>query len=36
VQNGLGICILSTSHGIMDGLAAKNAKVGGELLCEVW
>jgi len=36
VQNGLGICILSTSHGIMDGIAAKSANVGGELLCEVW
>jgi len=36
VQNGLGICILSTSHGIMDGIAAKSANVGGELLCEIW
>ncbi len=36
VQNGLGICILSTSRGIMDGIAAKSANMGGELLCEVW
>jgi len=36
VQNGLGICILSTSRGVMDGITARNAKVGGELLCEVW
>jgi len=36
VQNGLGICILSTSRGLMDGFAARNANVGGELLCEVW
>ncbi len=36
VQNGLGICILSTSRGIMDGDAAREQKVGGELLCEIW
>ncbi len=36
VQNGLGICILSTSSGIMDGNAARDKKVGGELLCEIW
>ena len=36
VQNGLGICILSTSSGVMDGAAAREKKVGGELLCEIW
>ena len=36
VQNGLGICILSTSHGVLDGLSAQEAKVGGELLCDIW
>jgi small subunit ribosomal protein S8 len=36
VQNGLGICILSTSHGIMDGVSAASSRVGGELLCEIW
>ncbi|MDL2209279.1 30S ribosomal protein S8 [Desulfovibrio sp. OttesenSCG-928-O18] len=36
VQNGLGICILSTSRGVMDGEAARERKVGGELLCEIW
>ena len=36
VQNGLGICILSTSHGVLDGLSAQDAKVGGELLCVIW
>ena len=36
VQNGLGICILSTSGGVMDGLSARDRKVGGELLCEIW
>ncbi len=36
VQNGLGICILSTSRGVLDGVSAQEAKVGGELLCEIW
>ncbi len=36
VQNGLGISILSTSSGVMDGKSAQDKKVGGELLCEVW
>ena len=36
VQNGLGICILSTSSGVMDGSTARDRKVGGELLCEIW
>ena len=36
VQNGLGICILSTSSGVLDGMTAHADKTGGELLCEVW
>ncbi len=36
VQNGLGICILSTSRGVLDGISAAEKKVGGELLCEIW
>jgi len=36
VQNGLGICILSTSHGVLVGGQAATEKVGGELLCEIW
>ena len=36
VQNGLGICVLSTSRGVMGGLPARESKVGGELLCEIW
>jgi small subunit ribosomal protein S8 len=36
VQNGLGICILSTPQGILEGGEAKARNVGGELLCEVW
>ena len=36
VQNGLGICILSTSSGVLEGCTAREKKVGGELLCEIW
>jgi len=36
VQNGLGICILSTSRGVLEGTAAKEANAGGEILCEIW
>ena len=36
VQNGLGICVLSTSSGVLDGKSASDRKVGGELLCEIW
>lgn len=36
VQNGLGICIISTSQGILEGSAARDRNVGGELLCEIW
>jgi len=35
-HSGLGICILSTSQGIMTGRQARKQRVGGELLCEVW
>lgn len=36
VLDGLGISILSTSHGVMSDRRAKAQKVGGELLCTVW
>jgi len=36
VLGGLGINILSTSHGVMTGKAARKANVGGEILCEVY
>jgi len=36
VCSGLGISIMSTSQGVMTGKKARNAKVGGEVLCEVW
>jgi small subunit ribosomal protein S8 len=34
--NGLGVVIVSTPLGIMTGVAAKNKKVGGEVLCSVF
>ena len=36
VQNGLGINIVSTSKGILDGQKARDQRVGGELMCEIW
>jgi small subunit ribosomal protein S8 len=36
VRNGLGVAILSTSRGILSDRAAREAEVGGEVLCEVW
>jgi len=35
VLNGLGIAILSTSHGIMTDKEARTQKVGGEVLCHI-
>ena len=36
ILNGLGISILSTSKGVMSDREARQQKVGGEVLCEVW
>ena len=36
ILNGLGIAIVSTSHGVMTGKQAKADKVGGEVLCYVY
>ncbi len=36
VRNGLGIAVLSTSRGVMSDRGAREAAVGGEVLCEVW
>ena len=35
VLGGLGICILSTSHGVLTGKQAKVKGLGGEILCSV-
>lgn len=36
ILNGLGIAIVSTSHGVMTGKQAKSENVGGEVLCYVY
>jgi small subunit ribosomal protein S8 len=36
VRNGLGLAIVSTSKGILEGEVARSLKAGGELLCTVW
>lgn len=36
VKSGLGAAILSTSQGVMDDVTARDAKIGGEVLCTIW
>lgn len=36
ILNGLGIAIVSTSHGVLTGKQAHRENVGGELLCYVY
>lgn len=36
VKSGLGLCILSTSKGLMTNSDAKRQKLGGELICEIY
>lgn len=36
VRGGLGVAIVSTSKGVMTDRAAREAKVGGEILCTVF
>jgi small subunit ribosomal protein S8 len=36
VLSGLGTLIMSTNRGIITGSAAKEQRVGGELVCRVW
>lgn len=36
VVGGMGINILTTPKGVMTGRAARKARVGGEVLCEIW
>ncbi len=36
IFGGIGMVILSTSKGIIDGKKARDMKVGGELLCYIW
>lgn len=36
VRNGFGILIVSTNRGIVEGSYARNKRLGGEVLCEVY
>jgi small subunit ribosomal protein S8 len=36
VLGGLGVAVLSTSHGLMTDREARQRRVGGEILCYVW
>ena len=36
IRGGLGICILSTSNGVVANIEARKLGVGGEILCYVW
>ena len=36
IRNGLGVAVLSTSRGVMSDRSAREAVVGGEVVCEVW
>ncbi len=36
ISGGLGLAVISTSQGVLDGEAAREKGIGGELLCYVW
>ena len=36
VRNGLGVAVLSTNKGVMSDRSAREQRLGGEVLCEVW
>jgi small subunit ribosomal protein S8 len=36
VQGGIGVAIVSTSNGLLTDREARQRKIGGEILCEVW
>lgn len=36
IVGGMGVAVMSTSGGILDGESARQKKLGGELLCYVW
>jgi small subunit ribosomal protein S8 len=36
VLGGMGVSIISTSRGVLTGRECKRAKIGGELLCNIW
>lgn len=36
ILGGMGIAILSTNKGVVDGETAREQKLGGELICYIW
>ncbi|OGY88843.1 MAG: 30S ribosomal protein S8 [Candidatus Komeilibacteria bacterium RIFCSPLOWO2_01_FULL_45_10] len=36
VLNNLGLAVISTSRGVMTNKQARRARIGGEIICEVW
>lgn len=36
VLSGMGVAVVSTSHGLMTGKAAREQSLGGEVMCYVW
>jgi len=36
VLNGFGVAIISTPKGLMTDISARAAKLGGEVICEVY
>jgi small subunit ribosomal protein S8 len=36
VQNGMGIAIVSTSHGVLPDRDCRRQHIGGEVICHVW
>ena len=36
VRRGLGVAVISTSRGVLSDAAAREQKLGGEVICEVW
>jgi small subunit ribosomal protein S8 len=36
VRNGLGVAVLTTSRGVLSDRSAREASIGGEVICEVW
>ena len=35
-NGGIGVTVLSTSHGLMADRQARKQKLGGEIICQVW
>ena len=36
ILNGMGITVISTSSGVISDREARQKKIGGEILCEIW